>query len=257
MKAIDIAKVSLATVLAAGFLTSQAMAGDLVIAGSTTVQKRVLEPAADAIAKATGIKVTVKGVGSGGGFKELMAGNVPASAASSPMASLLSKNNLQDDGTYVENVIIKDVIVAIVNAKNPVKSLTWEQLAKLNTGEVTNWKDVGGPDCEVKVVTSHPGSATRSVFQKKVMKKKDYAKGAKEVKSTRQEVGRVAKSKCAIGAVSASFVALDEKNKGKVTVIESDPIERPLSLITKGAATGDVAKLLEFLATPEAQKHFQ
>lgn len=238
------------------FSGHSAISAPLDVAGSTTVQKRVLEPAKKAIKDATGISFKVRGIGSGGGFKELMSGKVMVSIASSPIGSLLKKNNLKADGTYQEHIIIEDIIVPIVNAKNAVKSLNWDQLAAINTGKVKNWKEVGGADCAIKVVTSHSGSATRKVFQKQVMKGASYVAGVSEVKSTRQEVGRVAKSKCAIGAVSEAFVA-QSKNKSKVSVIKTKSISRPLSLITKGAPTPEVKKLIEFLRTASAKKHFK
>jgi phosphate transport system substrate-binding protein len=229
-------------------------AKQLTVAGSTTVQKRILEPAHDAIQSATGFDIKVRGIGSGGGFKELMDGKIPASIASSPLSSLLNKKGLADDGTYQEHKIIEDVIVPIIHKSNPVKNLTWEQLAAINTGEITNWKDVGGPDRKIIVVTSHKGSATRAVFQKKVMKKATYVKGVREVRSTRQEVDLVAKFKGGIGAVSKGFVDL---NPGKVKVLVTKNISRPLSFITKGNPNPDIQKIIDYLRTPGAEKLYK
>ena len=230
------------------------MAKDLMVAGSTTIQKRVLEPAKEGIKGATGIDLKVRGIGSGGGFKELMDGKIPASVASSPLASLLKKNNLTDDGTYQEHVIIEDVIVPIVHNTNPVKELTWEQLADIHTGKITNWKEVGGADQQIIVVTSHTGSATKAVFQKKVMKKAAYVKGARTVKSTRQEVGLVSKFKGGIGAVSKGFV---DMNPGKINVVSTEEISRPLSFISKGAPNADIQAVIDYLRTPDAKKLYK
>ncbi len=230
-----------------------ANAGELLLSGSTTIQKRVLEPAAAAIAKATGVRITVHGTGTGRGFKALMSGKIEASVASSPLSIILTKNKLPDDGTYIEHVIVSDVIVPIVNLDNPVSSLTWGQLRDINTGRITNWKEVGGDDRKILVITSHSGSATRAVFRKQVMKNAEYVKSSKKVKSTRQEVGLVARYKGGIGAVSEGFVAM---NPGKVKVVESREISRPLSIITKGRPSPKVQKVLDFLMSPEAKKHF-
>jgi phosphate transport system substrate-binding protein len=229
-------------------------AKELILPGSTTVQKRVLEPAADAIKASTGIQVQVRGINSGKGFKELVEGNAAASISSSPLSSLLEKANIPKDGTYQEHVIIEDVIVPIVHKSNPVSELTWEQLSDINTGKVTNWKQLGGPDQKIVVVTSQPTAATRRVFQKKVMKKAPYVAGVREVKSTRQEVGMVAKFKGGIGAVSESFVKM---NPGKVKVIKTPEISRPLSIITKGSPSPEVKALIAYLRTPEAGKLFK
>ncbi len=242
------------TALAVTAGTSQAAA--LELSGSTTVQKRIIEPLSAELAKATGLSVSVRGVGSGGGFEELMEGVVEASLASSPLESLLDKYDLPDDGTYREHILTMDLIVPIVHATNPVQELTWQQLSDINTGVITNWQQVGGEDCEIKVVTSHSGSATRKVFQSLVMNGASYVETAKTVKSTRQEVGRVAKSPCGIGAVSKSFVDHD-KNAKYVNEVSTDPIVRPLSIITKGKPSPDVKKLISFLMTPTAQRKFR
>jgi phosphate transport system substrate-binding protein len=239
------------------FLTLTALhagAAQLEMSGSTTVQKRILEPAASAIEKATGITVRVRGINSGKGFAELRSGKVTASISSSPLSLLLEKAGLPDDGAYQEHVITKDVIVPIVHNSNPVSRLSWKQLADINAGRITNWKDVGGPEQKIIVVTSQPTAATRIVFQKQVMKKAPYVSGAREVKSTRQEVNLVAKYKGGIGAVSESFVAM---NRGKVKVIKTKEISRPLSIITRGEPAPEVKSLIDFLRKPEAAKNFK
>lgn len=231
-----------------------ATAAEITLSGSTTVQKRILEPAADAIEAATGVKVTVRGTSSGKGFKKILSGKAKASIASSPLSSLLNKNKLEDDGTYQAHIITQDVIVPIVNPSNPVSELSFQQLADINTGKIKNWSEVGGPDMKIVVVTSSKGSATRAVFQKQVMKKAPYVKGKREVKSTRQEVALVSKFKGGIGAVSEGFVAA---NPGKVKVVKTREISRPLSIITKGAPDANLQKVIDYLKTDEAKKHFK
>ncbi len=237
--------------IATAFFAGSAIANEFVFPGSTTVQKRILEPAKDGIKTATGIDVKVRGIGSGKGFKELVSGKSEASIASSSLKSLLEKAGLPDDGTYQAHTIAEDVIVPIVHKSNFVSELSWQQLSDINTGAITNWKEVGGPDKKIIVVTSQPTAATRVVFQKKVMKKSPYLKGAREVKSTRQEVTLVAKFKGGIGAVSKAFV---EMNPGKVKIVKTKDISRPLNIITKGTPNADVQAIIDYLKTPSAQK---
>jgi phosphate transport system substrate-binding protein len=232
---------------------SEVYAGELLLAGSTTVQKRILEPAAAEIEEATGIKVKVIGVGTGKGFRQLRQGKIVASVASTSLESLLAKYSLPDDGTYIAHVIAEDVIVPIVNKDNPVSSLSLQQLSDINTGKIDNWSQVGGKDQPIVVVSSHEGSATRSVFQKQVMKKAPYIKTARTVKSTRQEVRLVSQYKGGIGAVSRGFIAM---NPGRVKVLKTTEISRPLIIITKGEPKGDIKKLIDFLRTEEARKNF-
>jgi len=233
--------------LAAVMPLSSAVAGNLVkVWGSTTCQKRFLEPGAEALKNATGIEVKVLGVGSGKGLMALVQGKAVVSAASEDLegavkSALKTAKKAGKEITIPANLqfheIAKDVIVPIVHKSNPLDSLSWAQLADLNTGKVTNWKDVGGPDLPVQVVTSHAGSATRAVFNKMVMKKEPYAANHIEVKSTRLEINEVSKVPGGVGAVSEGFFAA---NPGDAKVIKTDTISRPLALITVGDPTPEV-----------------
>ena len=237
------------------FVTVQALAETLVLSGSTTVQKRIIEPAAAAFESATGIHVHVLGVNSGRGFTDLIEGKVQASIASSSISMLLEKSGgIDDNGLYREHIIARDVIVPIVHKSNPIEKLTWQQLADIHTGRVRNWQELGGPNLRITVITSRPTAATRKVFQSIIMSNAPYVEGSREVKSTRQEVNLVAKFKGGIGAVSEGFVAMFP---GKVKVIKTAPIARPLSLITRGDPTPMVQKTLDFLLTNEAKKYFK
>jgi phosphate transport system substrate-binding protein len=230
--------------------------------GSTTCQKRFLEPGANALAKATGIDVKVYGVGTGKGMLALFDGKSEVAISSNTLeesiksAQKVSSKKGRPTAAVPENLqyhqITEDVIVPIVNASNPIQSLTWEQLATLNTGKIRNWLEVGGPDLPVQVVTSHAGSSTKAVFQKMVMKKADYASDAIEVRSTRLEINQVSKHPGGIGAVSAGFFNL---NPEKTKRVAASPIVRPLGLITVGSPSAEVQKIIDFFRSPEGQKH--
>ncbi len=239
-----------------------AAASDVVkMWGSTTCQKRFLEPGAKALKAATGLTVKIYGVGSGKGLLALLDGKTSVAMTSNNLEStiksaqkVLKKSNKPPvevpEGLQFHE-ITTDVIVPIVHKDNPVSELSWEQLAGLNTGATTNWKAVGGNDVQVKVITSHAGSSTKAVFQKMVMKKVEYAADALQVKSTRLEINEVSKDKGGIGAVSAGFYSL---NPGNAKVIKSGKIERPLALITIGDPTPEVQKIIDFFRSPEGKK---
>ncbi len=249
--------------LALGLACSFAFTASAEVAvwGSTTCQKRFLEPGAEAFEKATGMGLKVFGVGTGKGMMALVEGKAQVAAASSSLQSAIGslQKEAGKQGTEIavpENIqfhqIAEDAIVPIVNTENPVEALSWEQLSGLNTGAIANWKEVGGADLPVHVVTSHEGSATRSVFQKIVMKKADYAAKRTEVKSTRLEINEVSADASAIGAVSAGFHSL---NPGKTKVVKADPITRPLALITLGDPTPEVQKVIDFFRSAEGKKY--
>lgn len=254
--------ITAAAVLALGAPT-WGIAAPLQIWGSTTCQKRFLEPGADALKKATGVEVKVVGVGTGKGLIGLIEGKAPAAAASEDLAAAVASaqkaakeagKDLAVPGDLKFHELFRDTIVPIVHKDNPVSALTWAQLKDLHTGKVTNWKDVGGPDLPVRVVTSHAGSATKAVFQSMVMAKEAYVAGAVEVSSTRQEIDEVSKYKGAIGAVSEGFL---QQNPGSAKAVATDAISRPLALITVGAPTADVQKVIDFFRSAEGQKTLQ
>lgn len=242
---------------------TNAFAGKIAVWGSTTCQKRFLEPGAEAYKQATGDTIKVFGVGTGKGVLALIEGKTKVAAASEDLAGAIKSAQkvaakkgikLKIPDNLVYHQIAKDVIVPIVHKDNPIKSLTWDQLAKLNTGEITNWKQLGGPDLPVVVVTSHAGSATRAIFQKMVMKNADYVASAQEVKSTRLEIQQVSKNRGGVGAVSEAFF---KQNPGDCKIVETAPISRPLGLITLGQPTPEVQKLIDFFKSPEGQKYIQ
>ena len=251
--------ISLSLLLAGTFTAS---AADVNLWGSTTCQKRFLEPGAKGLEEATGVKIKVFGVGTGKGMLALFEGKTNVAISSNVLegsinsAQKVRKKEGQEPIDVPEGLqyhtITEDIIVPIVHKDNPVESLTWEQLAKLNTGEIKNWKEVGGPDMPVKVISSHAGSSTKAVFQKMVMKKADYAVDAELVKSTRLELNLVSKAIGGIGAVSQGFFNL---NPGNTKIVKSKKISRPLGLITIGDPDPDVQKIIDFFRSAEGKKY--
>lgn len=239
-----------------------ALAAELPMWGSTTCQKRFLEPGAEALEKATGVKIKVFGVGTGKGVLALFDGKTSVALTSSPFEDSLAtaKKAAKEEGRAEVKVpanlkfhpITEDVIVPIVHKDNPVSELSYEQLADLSSGKVKNWKEVGGPDLAVQVVTSHGGSSTREVFQNQVMKKAPYAGNAIEVNSTRLELNEVSKNPGGLGAVSAGFY---HQNPGNAKIVKTAPISRPLAFITLGDPTAEVQKVIDFFRSAEGKKY--
>ena len=245
------------------FAATMAQAADVEVWGSTTCQKRFLEPGNDALTKATGMSVKVNGVGTGKGVIALIEGKTTIAAASESLEDAVksAQKTAKEDGRTITipgnlqfHEITRDIIVPIVHKDNPITALNWGQLTDLHTGKITNWKEVGGPDLPVVVVTSHAGSATRAVFQSLVMKKADYAANAIEVKSTQAEINEVSKAKGGVGAVSRGF---HDKNPRDTKAVKTDAIDRPLGLITVGPPTPEARKIIDFYKSAEGQKTIQ
>ena len=135
-------KVAIA-LLATGAVSVQAE--EVIVAGSTTCQKRFLEPGNAALQSATGVSVKVRGIGTGKGMLALLDGKAPAAAASSTLKSALgsakkeakkSKKSINIPDNLQFHQLFLDEIIPIVHKDNPVSSLTWEQLADINTGKI-------------------------------------------------------------------------------------------------------------------------
>lgn len=243
------------------FLTAVAAWGEEVVRlhGSTTVQKRIMEPGKAAVEKAMGIKLELVGNGTGNGLEDLVKEKCDASMASEEIvdavSSMKAASGMDAPADLKANVITADVIKVIVHPSNPVSKLSKEQLKGLHTGKIANWKEAGGNDSPVIVVTSHLGSATRKVFQKLAMDGEPYVVGALEVETTRKEIDNVGEFPEGIGAVSMGFINLPG-NKEKVKIVETQEISRPLMLITKGEPSPAVKKVLDFF-TGEGKKYIK
>ena len=249
--------------LACASLASAAIADTLEVSGSTTVQERAFKGADDKLKTVTGMDIKFLPVGSGRGLMALVDGKVPVSATSETLADTVesAKKAAKDmDKTFaapanlVFHEISRDAIVVIVHKDNSVGSLTKAQLKDLNTGKVKNWKEVGGPDLAVRVISSHAGSATRSVFQKQMMDGAEYVAGFAEIRTTKEEINEVSKDKGGIGAVSEAFFAA---NKGQSKVVKTPEIVRPLALITAGEPKPEVKKLIDYFLSAEGKKNMK
>ena len=249
--------------LACASLASAAIAETLEVSGSTTVQERAFKGADDKLKTVTGMDIKFLPVGSGRGLMALADGKVPVSATSETLADTVesAKKAAKDmektfaaPANLVFHEISRDSIVVIVHKDNSVGSLTKAQLKDLNTGKVKNWKEVGGPDLAVRVISSHAGSATRSVFQKQMMDGAEYVAGFAEIRTTKEEINEVSKDKGGIGAVSEAFIAA---NKGQSKVVKTPEIVRPLALITVGEPKPEVKKLIDYFLSAEGKKNMK
>lgn len=245
------------------FTVPSALADVLVVYGSTTCISRFLEPGAADLKKTTNIEVRTVGVGTGQGLFGLLQGKAKVSAASEDLQAAIesakkyaaSKSVTLGGFEFLRyHQIADDEVVVIVHKDNPVKALTWKQLKAINTGEVKNWKDVGGEDIPIKVVTSHSGSATRLFFQKLVMGNAAYTEQAVIVWTTEKEIAEVSANKGAIGGVSVTFHAKAPQNTIRINTTR---IVRPLGLITYGQPTPTVQKMIDFFTAGEGQKFAQ
>jgi phosphate transport system substrate-binding protein len=244
-----------------GIVANFAVSGEsLEIWGSTTCQKRFLEPGAKDAEKATGVSIRVNGTGTGQGLVALITGKTEVSAASEDLNDAIAsaKNYAQKTGipltvpkTLKFHKILDDEIVPIIHKSNPVKSLSWQQLKAIHTGSIKNWKEVGGPDLPITVVTSHEGSATRAFFSKTVMGNEPYVSTSIKVDSTAKEILETSKNQGAIGVVSIAFLMITHLD---TKILNTDKMVRPLGLITIGAPSAKAKKVIDYFQSEEGKK---
>ena len=158
----------------------------------------------------------------------------------------LASRALKDDekaSGLKETVLALDGIAIIVNPENKVSDLSIEQIAKIYTGEITNWKDVGGDDAEIVLIGREAGSGTRDGFES-ITDTKDACKYRQELTSTGDVITTVAGNPNAIGYASLASVkdtvkALSVGGVAPTEATVSDgtyAVQRPFVLVTKDGA---------------------
>ena len=227
----------------------------LTWAGCSISKTAFMSEMAEAYEKKTGVKIDLKGGGATKGIRQVSSREVTIGGTCRHiMEDARTNMTIHEERRVQLTPVAWDALVVIVHKDNPVKALTWKQLKAINTGAVKNWKEVGGPNMPVKVVTSHEGSATRLFFQKLVMENAPYTPHATTVWTTEKEIMEVSMDKGAIGAVSVTFHAKAPRDTIR---INTDRIVRPLGLITWGKPTLQAQKVIDFFTIGEGHKFTQ
>ena len=257
----SLSKIFAATVLSLA-VASPAMAGQLVINGSTTVLP-VMQKAGEAfMASHPDIQLSISGGGSGNGIKALMEGQCNIAMSSRDMKDKEKEACKAKNINPVRTTIAVDAIVPVVNPGNPLKEITSEQLKDIYAGKITNWKEVGGKDGKIVVVSRDSSSGTFECWNELIMKKERVAPSALMQASNGAVVQAVAKNPNAIGYASLS--AVDDTVKAvKVNGVAPSEdtvkdgtyeIQRPFVMVTKdGAELSEAAQaFLEFAMSEDA-----
>ncbi len=238
-------------------LAGTAAAETLEIKGSTTVLP-IAQKAAEAFMKIyPDVSISVSGGGSGNGIKAIIDGTTDI-ANSSRFIKEKEVALAVEKGVYpVPFGVAYDCITPVVHPSNPVCDLTLDQLKGIYEGKITNWKDLGGPDKSIVVISRDTSSGTYEVWEEIVMKKALVYPGALLQASNGAVAQAVAKNKYAIGYVGLSYVNADLKAvkvNGEVASLEnavSFPISRVLYMFTKGWPTGTTLKFINFILHPQ------
>lgn len=229
------------------------LSGKVTTGGSTSMEKVIGALQEVFMEQNGGVDVTYDPTGSGAGITGAQEGSLDIG---------LSSRALKDGETGVSaTVIALDGIGIIVNNANTVEDLTTDQIAAIATGEVTNWKEVGGPDAEIVMIGREAGSGTRDGFES-ILKVSDQCKYAQELTATGAVIAAVQANENAIGY--ASLAALDDSVKAlKVNGIActeetvkdgSYTVQRPFVFVTKDGAeqTPAVKAFIDFATSADA-----
>jgi len=144
------------------------VSGMVTAAGSTALQPLAEEAADEFMANNPNVSVTVQGGGSGTGINQVASGAVNIGNSDVPSADKLEDEQLASE--LVDNKVAGIAFGIVVNEDVDVEDLTVEQIQKIFSGEITNWKDVGGKDLAINVVNRPASSGTRNTFEKTIMK---------------------------------------------------------------------------------------
>ena len=249
----------MAAVLALSVLTGcggNKVTGTVTTDGSTSMEK-VIGALGEAFQNDTGISFTYNPTGSGSGIKAVQEDRCDIGLSSRDLKAEEKEAGLS--GT----VLAYDGIAIIVHPENPVSDLSLETIAKIYTGEITNWKDVGGNDSEIVLIGREAGSGTRDGFES-ITDTEDACKYRQELTSTGDVITTVSQNPGAIGYASVASVkdtvkalTVDGVAPTEETIKDgSYVVQRPFVLVTKSDAELSEAaqKFFDYITSADANE---
>ncbi|HQL01202.1 MAG TPA: phosphate ABC transporter substrate-binding protein [Smithellaceae bacterium] len=243
------------------FMAGVSEASSIVIKGSTTVLP-VAQGTLEAFMKAhPGVQMSLSGGGSGEGIKALIDKTTDIATSSrdiKPSEIELAKSRGVNP---VEHVVAFDAIIPVVHPSNKVSNLTTDQLSQIYQGKITNWKEVGGEDLKIVVISRDSSSGTFESWDHFVMKKAKVTPRAQMLASNGALVTAVAKNRFAIAYLGIGYLNKSVKPlqvNGVTASVQTAmskeyPLSRELYMYTNGEPTGDVAKYLAFVKSAQGQ----
>ena len=234
-------------------------AGNIVIKGSTTVLPIAQKVAEVYMKDNPDVKISISGGGSGNGIKALIDGSTDIADSSRFIKQKEVKLAVENGRYPVPFAVAYDCIVPVVHPGNNIMNLTMAQLKDIYMGKIRNWKQIGGPDRPVVIISRDTSSGTYEVWYKKVMKKERVSPRALLQASNGAIVQAIAHNKNAIGYIGLGYMtgsvkALRVNNiEGSVetTLNGTYPISRPLYMFTQGWPKGDTLNFINYLIHPE------
>lgn len=235
--------------------TKSSLKGNILIAGSTSVEPLARELAEAFMDKNPDVQIDIQGGGSTAGVQ----------AAIEKTADIgNSSRNLKEEeksAGLTETTIALDGVAVVINPANTVTDLKKEDIVKIYKKEITNWKELGGPDKEIVVISREAGSGTKDCFDSALGLKEEEVKADIIANGTGVVQANVSGNEAAIGYMSLGSV--DETVK-KVAVdgVEANAenvkngtysISRPFLMLTNGQMKDVVKAFIDFILSDEGQ----
>lgn len=235
----------ISVLLVIGF-ASGVMAEEVRIGAGAAPTENIFNKIKDPFQKATGLTLTIIDSGPSQALRDLDKGLLDAAAGGLTFGDwmdMMTKEGyaIADRSAYKYRVIGKDIVKVFTHKGVTVSDLSKAQLTDIFTGKAKNWSEVGGPNLPIVVFLGSKIPGTQNVFQKQAMGGAPYLTGPMEG-TTAQDLKE--KVKATVGAVCLGPMTLAD---GSVNVPAIPEIGRPITLITKGAPSGGLQKVIDFI----------
>ncbi|HWA25432.1 MAG TPA: phosphate ABC transporter substrate-binding protein [Lacunisphaera sp.] len=235
----------------------------LVIKGSDTLGAKLVPMLSEEYkAKNPNVSFSIAAEGSTTGIAAIIDGTAQI-GMSSRRAKPTEQSAAAAKGVMMKpTVVAYDGIGVIVNAGNPLTSLTKRQVEQIFAGDVSDWSAVGGTGGAISVYTRNTSSGTYSDFKELAMHKRDYAGSSQKMAGNEQIAAEVAKNPNGIGYVGLAYIhdpgikaiAIEGAVPSKESVLAKKyPYARPTFYYTNGEPTGEAAKFVDYTLSDEGQ----
>lgn len=230
---------------------------NIAVVGSSSVQpiaEKLAETYDDAHPQ---FEITVQGGGSTMGLNSIKKG-------SAQIGTYSTKLDANKNPNIKQTKIATDAIIIITNKANKLTDLSSEQLKDIFTGKITNWKDVGGEDGNINIVTREDGSGTRDAVEKLVLKGDDFKKDAIVQSSTGSVIKTVQSDPNAIGYASLADIKDDDINKLEVNGVNASEesiksgdyvLQRPFLFLTNTTPSNSTQEFIDWVLSSEGQQY--
>lgn len=251
-----------------GCAPQKAKLSSIQIKGSDTMINLVQAWAEKFMAKKPDSFVAVTGGGSGTGIASFINGTADIAACSRKMENKEIELAKKRGITPVEITVGLDGIAVVVHPSNPVEKLTISQLSDIFTGKITNWKQIGGNEGEIVLLSREVNSGTYVYFKEHVLQNKEYSGKALLLPSSQSIANEISQNRNAIGYYGMGYISPKQKCI-KIAVNDTSPyveptienvqtgnyyIARPLLMYHRDNPSELVKEFMDFILSEEGQK---